>query len=122
MDDRDAQRVTRQMRQDSPFAVAYGLTKTAQDIKAAEIDVMKDVFDRPIRFTLNALFEKPATKADLTAVVEFKEGFGSVPAWRYLGPQVAGGSRSTKSGERKLIDAGIMKKQRSHCARAGHQA
>jgi hypothetical protein len=109
VDGSDAQRVIRRMRQDHPFAVAYGLTKTAQDIKVAEIDVMKNVFDRPTRFTLNALFVKPATKTDLTAVVEFKEGFGSVPAWRYLGPQVAGGSRSTKSGERRLIEAGIMK-------------
>ena len=42
-------------------------------------------------------------------MVEFKEGFGSVPAWRYLGPQVAGGTRLTKSGERQLIEAGIMR-------------
>ena len=42
-------------------------------------------------------------------MVEFKEGFGSVPAWRYLGPQVAGGTRLTKSGELQLIEAGIMR-------------
>jgi hypothetical protein len=109
VDDRDAQRVIREMRQESPFAVAYALTKTAQDIKADEVTEMKSVFDRPTRFTLNALFVKPATKTDLTAIVEFKEGFGSVPAWRYLGPQVVGGFRATKSGERRLIAAGLMK-------------
>ena len=109
VDARDAQRVIARMRNEHPFALAYALTKTAQDIKVAEIDVMKNVFDRPTRFTLNALFVKPATKTDLTAIVEFKEGFGSVPAWRYLGPQVAGGARSTKSSERRLIEAGIMK-------------
>ncbi len=109
VDARDAQRVIARMRSEHPFALAYALTKTAQDIKAVELDVMRSVFDRPTRFTLNALFVKPATKTDLTAVVEFKEGFGSVPAWRYLGPQVAGGARSTKSGERRLVEAGIMR-------------
>ncbi|MBX6427161.1 MAG: hypothetical protein IRZ09_14715 [Variibacter sp.] len=67
------------------------------------------VFDRPTRFTLNSLFVKPATKQDLAAIVHFKEGFGSVPAWRYLGPQVAGGPRVHKSYERALIRAGVMR-------------
>ena len=65
VDDRDARRVIARMRSEHPFALAYALTKTAQDIKAAEIDVMKNVFDRPTRFTLNVLFLKPATKTDL---------------------------------------------------------
>jgi hypothetical protein len=34
---------------------------------------------------------KPANKRELRAVVAFKDGFGSVPAWRYLGPEVDGG-------------------------------
>ena len=90
------------------FVTAYALTKTAQDIKAAEVDVMTKVFDRPTRFTLNALFVKPATKSTLKASVEFKEGFGSIPAWRYLGPQVVGGGRKHKSHEKRLIEAGLM--------------
>lgn len=93
---------------DAPFVTAYALTKTAQDIKAEEIDTMKTVFDRPTRFTLNALYVKPATKTDLVAEVYFKDGFGSVPAWRYLGPQVAGGARVHKSHELRLIRAGLM--------------
>lgn len=93
-----------------PFLTAYALTKTAQDIKAAELDLMGKVFDRPTHFTLNALFVKPATKTDLTAVVEFKEGFGkTIPAWRYLGPHVDGGGRQKKSHERALERAGILK-------------
>lgn len=95
--------------EDAPFVTAYALTKTGQDIKEAELRSMKDVFDRPTRFTLNALFLKPATKRDLVAEVYFKEGFGSIPAWRYLGPQVEGGPRVHKAHERRLIAAGHMR-------------
>lgn len=94
--------------EDAPIVTAYALTKTGQDIKAAEIDSIKGVFDRPTRFTLNALALKPATKKDLVAEVFFKEGFGSIPAWRYLGPHVEGGARVHKSHERRLIRAGLM--------------
>lgn len=92
-----------------PFVTAYALTKTAQDIREEERRVMAEVFDRPTRFTLNSLFVRPATKANLSAEVYFKEGFGSVPAWRYLGPQVEGGPRRHKSFERALIRAGVMR-------------
>ncbi len=92
-----------------PFVSAYALTKTAQEIKAAEVELMAQVFDRPTRFTLNALYVRPATKRDLRAYVEFKEGFGSIPAWRYLGPQVEGGARAKKSHERALERAGLLR-------------
>lgn len=96
--------------QDSvPFWTAAALTQTAKDIEAEQIDEMARVFDRPTRFTLNALYVKPATKTELTAVVMFKEGFGSIPAWRYLGPEVEGGARAHKSYERRLIEVGAMR-------------
>jgi hypothetical protein len=95
--------------EDAPMVTAYALTKTGQDIKQAQIETMKEVFDRPTKFTLNALYLKPATKRDLTAEVYFKEGYGSIPAWRYLGPQVEGGPRVHKSHETRLIRAGVMK-------------
>lgn len=110
VDQGDVMRNLRQLRrEDAPMVTAYALTKTGQDIKAAEIASMKAVFDRPSRFTLNALYLKTATKRDLQAVVYFKEGFGSIPAWRYLGPQVEGGGRQHKSHEKRLIRAGHMK-------------
>ena len=92
-----------------PFVTAYALTKTAQDIKQAEVEKMSEVFDRPTRFTLNALFVKTANKRNLTAAVLFKEGNSSIPAWRYLGPQVEGGPRVKKSHERRLERAGILR-------------
>ena len=109
VDTGDVMRALTHLREeDAPIVTAYALTKTAQDIKAAERRSMEDVFDRPTRFTLNALYMKPATKRDLVSEVYFKEGFGSIPAWRYLGPQVEGGPRRHKAHELRLIRAGLM--------------
>lgn len=104
-----ARQITDIQQNNLPFVTAYALTKTAQDIKTAEIDRMRGAFDRPTRFTLNALQTVPATKRDLRASVRFKDGFGSIPASRYLGPEVDGGPRVHKSHERRLIAAGIMR-------------
>jgi hypothetical protein len=93
---------------DIPFLAAYALTKSAQDVKAAEVESMRQVFDRPTPYTLNALRVKPATKQDLTAIIDFKE-FGGTPAWKYLGPQIMGGPRRLKRHERALIAAGVMR-------------
>ncbi len=101
-------RITEIEQRDVPFVTAYALTKTAQDIKAEEVVVMAQVFDRPTRFALNALYVVPATKAVQKAQVLFKDGFGSVPAYRFLGPQVEGGARVKKSHERALERAGIL--------------
>lgn len=110
VDTRDVMRALSDLKEeDAPFVTAYALTKTGQDIKDAEFASMKDVFDRPTKFTLNSLFLKPASKRDLVAEVFFKEGFGSIPAWRYLGPQVEGGGRAHKSHEKRLIAAGHMR-------------
>lgn len=97
------------LQKDLPFMTAYALTHTAQDIRSEERKVMERVFDRPTRFTLDSQFVKTATKTDLRAEVRMKEGFGSIPAWRYLGPQVEGGRRAKKSHERMLERAGILR-------------
>lgn len=94
---------------DAPFITAYALTKTAQDIEAAEIASMASVFDRPTDFTMHSLYVKPATKTDLQAMVLFKDDAGSIAAWRYLGPEVEGGDRHHKAFELRLIRAGLMK-------------
>lgn len=93
---------------DAPFITAYALTKTAQDIEAAERQSMASVFDRPTDWTLNSLAVKPATKTDLNAIVYFRDG-GGTPAWKYLAPEVEGGPRHLKSFERRLIRQGLMK-------------
>lgn len=91
-----------------PFVTAMAMNYTAEDIKAAAVAEMQRVFDRPTRFTLNALAVRRASKHDLHAEVYFKEGFGSIPAKRYLGPEVSGGGRGGKSFELALRRAGVM--------------
>ncbi len=107
----DVMRALRQLRkEDVPIVTAYALTKTAQDIKVAEVALMKGALDRPKPFTVNALFIVPATKRSLVALVSFKDPSGSAtPVWKYLAAQVESGKRVHKSHERKLIKAGYMK-------------
>lgn len=88
------------------FATVVALTRTAQAIKQAEVELMQRKLDRPTAFTLNSLQVKPATKANPEAIVETKTGFGSVPAGRFLSPLVEGGTRRHKSSELQLRTQG----------------
>lgn len=90
------------------FALAVSLTRTAQDVREAERAEMRDVFDRPTGYTLNGLYVKTATKADLTARVWFKNGYGTKP--HYLEPQVHGGARPLKRFEELMVRAGYMRR------------
>ncbi|MCJ2054006.1 hypothetical protein [Methylobacterium sp. J-070] len=92
-----------------PFVAAFALTNAMKDAREAERETMRSVFDQPRPFTLNALMVRPATKQRLQAELGFKEGFGSIPAWKYLGPQVQGGTRRHKRFEILLIRTGIMR-------------
>lgn len=71
---------------------------------------MRDSLDRPTPFTLNSLtVTKPATVADLSAHVGFKEASGgSRPASDYLRWQVSGGQRRLKGFEIALRNIGIL--------------
>ncbi|RAI42918.1 hypothetical protein CH341_16930 [Rhodoplanes roseus] len=89
-----------------PFVLAYALTKSMQDAREAEQAEMVSVFDRPTRYTLNSIQVVPATKRLLTAEIRFKEF--PRPAWKWLGPEVAGGSRKHKAFERALLIRGLM--------------
>jgi hypothetical protein len=96
-----------------PFATALALTRTAQEVRKAEIEEMKRVFDRPTPFTLRSLYLKPATKADLTAVVWLKDDLNA-PSGRtgrtqhYLFSQIYGGARRLKGFERLLMRKGLL--------------
>jgi hypothetical protein len=96
---------TRQM----PFALSRALNDTATDVRAAEVATMKRVFDRPTPYTLGAFQIKPATKANLVAVVEQKEQAGRRD---YLKREAEGGARKSTALETllsyKLPYAGIL--------------
>jgi hypothetical protein len=94
-----------------PYAMARALTKTAQDVKSAEITEMKNVFDRPTPYTLNSLYLRPATKTNHTALVWLKDDAGKgTPAAEYLLPEIVGGNREMKRFERALQATGVMPK------------
>lgn len=88
-----------------PLATAKALTFTGQAVQAAEKQEMPRVFDRPTPFTLNSLYLKPATWADLSVRVFFKD-----LRWKahYLVPQVEGGNRPLKRFEQMLQSRGLM--------------
>jgi hypothetical protein len=104
----DVRAISRQ----AAFANVVALTRTAVEIKAAEQEEMRSVFDRPTPFTLNAIYVKAATKSDPEARVGIKDGSGvaarTVPPNKYLAAEVEGGGRRLKSFEKRLQDAGAM--------------
>lgn len=103
-------------------ALARGLTRVASEVKTAEIESMKGVFDRPTRYTLNALQMRAAQKTDAPprAFVGFKSASGEfIPRGvdagpilaargHYLRPQVFGGGRPAKPMEARLRAAGAL--------------
>lgn len=91
------------------FASARALTKTAQDVMAAEKKQIEQSFDRPTPYALNSLFIKPATRDKQEARVFIKsDAFKGTPAENFLRPQIDGGTRKLKRFERALINAGVM--------------
>lgn len=102
---RDLQKVQKQI----SFASAVALTRTAQDVMAAEKKQIDAVFDRPTPYAQNSLFLKPATKDKQEARVWIKsDTFKGTPAENFLRPQIDGGSRKQKRFERALVAAGLM--------------
>ena len=101
--------LTNQVKKNIQFATAKALTKTAVLVKEAEINEMRDVFDRPKPNTLNSLYIKPATPASLTATVGIKDFAGKgIPASKYLAAQIKGGSRRLKRFEKALQSVGAL--------------
>lgn len=88
------------------FAAAVALTRSAQSAKAALQREMPKVFDRPTRYTLNAVYVERATKATMTAKVWLKDNYGTHK--HYLMPQVYGGNRDLKRFEGLLVRNGFM--------------
>jgi hypothetical protein len=91
-----------------PFALALALTRTAQDGREELRDEMRASFHQPTPYTLNSPYLKPATKQDLTALIGFKDGFGTEPS--FLEPQVHGGERPLKRFEQLMVRAGYMRR------------
>ena len=110
----DARRWTRGLsrleRREAPFALALGLTRTAQDIRGNTVRRMGRVLDRPTRFTLNAFKVVPARKTRPVAIVGFRTfSATSVGNRSYLEPLEFGGPRPPKRFEKRLRRVGVMR-------------
>lgn len=92
-----------------PFASKNALNTLAKEIITAEQDEMRTVFDNPKAWTLNSLFVRQyASKDDLTAVIDFKDGAQNRSASKYLTAQIQGGSRRSKAVENVFVRRGLM--------------
>lgn len=91
-----------------PYATSLALNRTAKAIQDAIAADIQRVFDRPTPYTQRALRTQRATRDNLVARVDFKDGAGKgTPADKFLGPQVFGGSRRQKRSERALDRIGL---------------
>ncbi len=81
-------------------AAELALDQTARDIKEAEYDEMRRVFDNPVPYTLKSLQMTPTMNHVLQASVWFKDPDRMTQ--HYLVPQVEGGVRKLKGFERAL--------------------
>lgn len=98
-----SQRLADQVGRQMPYATSLALNSIADKTKTALVDTMRDVFDRPTPYTLNALYVQRATKQNLEAQVRYKDATSKgTPAAKYLSPEVDGGGRSVKRFERSL--------------------
>jgi hypothetical protein len=88
-----------------PFAIAKTLTKTGQQVKAAEEAGIVSAFQNPTPYTRRAVYLQGATKARLQARVWLKDG--NRPE-HYLLPQIDGGGRPLKRFEQRLRMLGFM--------------
>lgn len=84
-------------------ASAFALNTLAKQSVFALQSEMKDVFDNPTPFTLNAFYSKPAKPNNLEATIQPREyAPKGTPAGQYLRPQIFGGSRPLKKFEKAL--------------------
>lgn len=90
-------------------ALATAMTRTAVDVKQAEQDEMRRVFDRPREWVVNAVKVTPATVQTMQAAVGFRDdGTGGANPTNVLRAQVDGGQRRPKRLEASLRAAGHL--------------
>jgi hypothetical protein len=92
------------------YAARKAVVKTAEDVRQAQINEMKAVFDRPTPYTLRGVYNKLIRTDPPTARVWLKDdrGKGGGAAADYLMPQIAGGARPQKRMEYNLAMNGHL--------------
>lgn len=86
-----------------PFAASQAVNRLARQAVADLKIEMAKVFSQPTPFTLNAFYWTKATRHEPTAEIRAKDFAGKgTPGWKYLTPEVFGGTRRMKRFERAL--------------------
>lgn len=88
--------------------LSTALTRSAQAVRAEQVREMRDVFDRPTPFTLNAVYVRGSQASTLQAEVGIKND-GPRAAAKWLRWNIFGGSRTLKAFERALVAGGAMR-------------
>lgn len=94
-----------------PFAASLALNAVAKDVKEAEREEMKRVFDNPVPFTLNSVrIKKYSTKKDLEVRLEISDDGpkGNAPA-DYLLPVITGGNAYATRFQKSLRAKGVLR-------------
>jgi hypothetical protein len=114
-------------REQVPYAASLALTGVAGHAQSATVEQIKAKLHMPTRYTLDALFIKPATKARLESMVYVKDGKGArrytdarfpslgaqyvaegLNADKTIGHLFKGGSREWKGIEWRFKEKGIL--------------
>jgi hypothetical protein len=92
-----------------PYAMSVAINRTLNDVKTAEQEEMKRVFDNPTPWALNSIQIKYSNKANLHGEIKLKDFAGKgIPATKFLKAEIEGGSRAIKRSERWLQERGLM--------------
>jgi len=92
-----------------PYAASVAVNRVAVLAKDAIRAEMPRAFDRPVPFTLNSLYMKVSTKANLEAEVGLRDfAPKGNPASKYLAPQIYGGPAYATRFQKSLRFRGIL--------------
>ena len=96
-----------------PKTIEVSINRVGKSLKENTVKQLSVVFDRPVKWTLNSVYFKPATAGNLNAWVWFKDDSAmdsskGTPASKYLYPEVHGGPRNLKRLEKALQRFGVL--------------
>jgi hypothetical protein len=92
-----------------PSILAYAANQTGYYVVNKYKQQMPSFIDRPIPFTVNSIYLKPAKVDKVEATVQWREFAGTgTSGGKYLRPIVEGGGRRLKKFEKALQNAGLM--------------
>ena len=92
-----------------PFAASLAINRLAKGAKASQQQGMRDKFRDPVPFTLNSIYIKSSTKANLQAEIGLKEfAPKGNAASDYLLPQIKGGPAYATRFQKALRIKGIL--------------